>query len=83
MYNADTNTHWNEADMPFDFTCPWHQINRITRFVNRVETDAAMAGMVQDILIVFKVIGMHAQIMMQIVHNYYKTLTILHGLQVT
>ena len=54
MYNANTNTHQNEVDMPVDFTRPWHQINRITQFVSRVETDAAMAGAVQDILIVFK-----------------------------
>ena len=54
MYNAETNTHQNEADMPFDFTRPWDQINRITQFVNRVETDTAMAGAVQDILIIFK-----------------------------
>ena len=54
MYNADTNTHKNEVDMPFDFTHPWQQINRITQFVSRVETDAAMAGAVQDILIIFK-----------------------------
>ena len=54
MYNANTNTHRNEVDMPMDFTHPWHQINRITQFVNRVETDAAMAGVVQDSLIVFK-----------------------------
>ena len=40
--------------MPVDFTHSWHQINRITQFVNRVETDTAMAGVVQDILIVFK-----------------------------